>query len=1285
MSDTSNRDDDSPISVTVPPVRPTGSGRTAFTGTRRSREDSDDGARDGDQDDGADSLRDRSEIERLRALRRGEGVEVSPPAIDRLIAERTFAAGAVFRRIGQFNQELGDFFAGVRPTLPPKLRGELLNPDGSPAKQVLIEVRRPEYRDSEGVGEIAWAARKAVTDARGVFSIDLSPAPVPQDGLVLRLRGQNATIDHDVARIDALDGDIGLTILDRTLVALQRSVISELADLVPVDETDAVENAEDFQTRQPPLVLGEGDCASEYATEGGTVSRYRYSVLFRLIDPLLGPKLVTRDRRVGSTTVPSTIPSSGLVNAGFSASDVVAALGAGGGDWSFRDRQPIEEPVDVDEFFDDVTRDPERVPKAATLGLGYVTKMRLVMVNQGLSLGKLVYSLPLAPGEEQQVAVFEQDERLSVRDRESLTLDERQKFEESKDTSLDATVSTAFDEMIHGDSKFETETDTTSKGRSGGFGLGVGGRIGKVFGSITGGFSGNFGNTSSDSSGSSNSNQNTSRDFLSETHENFSSAIERSASLKRRATRTGVRLANASDRQSATTKFIANRNHCHALTMQWFQVLRDYSIDTRVEGVQLVCFVPMQLIHFTRGVFNFPTLPENTTRGILLDRYNMILRYADVLRREFRGRRRYRRALGLLEDFAADPEMDPQGASPIAQDVVRFRVEGAFLPNDDISVAVVTKDGDRIGPVRIAGTPIDIDFDGMRKARDREQLVTFLRTARSTASVEYSGAVALPQSVDRSDIARVEVRRRTGSFAYRFDGGEDAPRLDEIVSDIIKNDKDKDEVDLAAAARAIDRLLSTSFSGSEFDDLIGAPQLTNVDVVINEGLADQETMVGIDYETTLPPVLPIPVVNVASILSRRDLRLIEDMYQHVIRNTVSYSKAVWSSMTEEERAILLERFTLGVPEGGLEDASSEIPLLSAVANKVLGFYGNMMIMPFHIPARLAEEMEVSTGDIQDAILRFHREGFRPPNRRISLPTRGLLGEAVLGRCNACETIDHRRFWNWQDSPTPPPVSATPSFPQGGGDVFSANAPASLLTNPPPTNLTIAGGDVNPSAAGTSALAEILKAAPELAKGGANLTGLAELQKQLQAETQSAATGRDKAIDASTDLTKDLVGKAVALATSSTTAKAAEDKKKEAADAAAKKKAEADAAAKAKQEKDAAAAEEAAFKKAVADLAKNAPAISALGGDQEDPGRFARHVLAGLPGGTDVLFHPGNVLQAAILSSAFTKANNEADVASNTELGSQAFLTELNSIEFSFGEGDVVNPQPEDEENEEEDV
>jgi hypothetical protein len=1125
-----DREDNNTITITVPPSRPVRPTSASITI----------GELPGDREDEPPQ---RSETERLRAFRRGEGIKLSTTAINRLIADRTFAASAVFRRIHQFNDELGGFFTGVRPTLPATLRGEILNPDGSPADRIQVEVLRPVYTDAEGVGAISWASRKAVTDPRGVFSVDLSPVPVPQNGLVLRLRGQNGIAELDVARIDALDGDMGLAVLDRTLLSLQRSVVAELTDLFPVDETDAIESTDTFRSRQPPLVVGEGDCASEYATEGGTVSRYRYSVLFRLIDPLLAPKKMIRNRRSGNRTFPSSIPSTAIASAGFTATDVIASLGDGDGEWEFRDREPIEQPINVDGFFEDVTHNPENVPKAASLGLGYVTKMRVVGINQGLSLGKLVYSLALAPGEEQRIAVFEQQERLSVREREGLTFSESQKFTENQDTSLDATVSTALNEMIYGESRFDTQNKTTSEGRGGGFGVNLGGggpvgkAVGRLFGAITGGFSGNFSEGIATSSGDASSEQNTSRHFLSETHENFSSAIERESSVKRRSSRTGVKLANSSDLQNTTTKLIANRNHCHALTMQWFQVLRDYSIDTRVEGVQLVCFVPIQLIRFTKSVSYCPDLPDNTTRNNLINRYNRILRYADVLRREFRGHRRYRRALNLLEDFAADPVMEPKDASPTGQDVVRFVVNGAFMPNDDISIAVVTKDGDRIGPMTISGSPIDIDMGGARKARDREQLIHWLRISRSGGSVTYSGSVAIPQSVGRSDIARVEIRRRTNSFAYRFDGGDDAPRLDEIVTDLIKSDNDKSEVDLAAAARAIDRLLSTSLTGREFDDLIGAPLITSVEVKINPGNDDEETLVNMESESVLPPVLPIPTASVAPVLSHRDLRLIEDMYQHVIRNTIPYSKAVWISMTEEERAILLERFTLGVPEGGLEDASSEIPLLSAVANKVLGFYGNMMIMPFHIPARLAEEMGVTTGDIQDAILRFHREGFRPTRSRISLPTRGLLGEAVLGRCNACEIIDHRRFWNWQDSPTPQPVADQPGFPQGGDDIHSASAPSALVTNPPSTNLTIAGGDVNPTVAANSALTEVLKAAPELARGGTDLTGLQALQNQLQAGGVAAASGRDNAVEATTDLTKDLVAKAVALITN---AKAAEE-------------------------------------------------------------------------------------------------------------------------------------------------
>jgi len=1184
----------------------------------------------------------QDEIGKLKALRRGAGIQVSPEVLNELVDARIQATGAVFRQLETMRKDFADGFLGaVVPVLAPKLRGELINPDGAPAERVIVEVLRPVFEPSEEVDNdsFSWGVKKVVTDKRGVFSVNLPNLRLPKNGLSIRVRGQNATLNHAVPRIDALDGDLGLVVLDRTLLPLQRSVIGELADLFPVDLADAEENITDFAGTQAPIILGEGDCASEYRTEGGTVSRRRYGVLHRLIDPLVGPKNVIRTRTINGRRFSATIPTVAFAQAEVSAEAVLTAFNSDGGDWDFRDRIPIDEPIDVEDFFEDLEERPGSVPKASSLALGYVAKMRTVAIHAGMSLGRLIYSLPLAPGEEQRVVVSEQEETLTVRERESLTFSEAQKFEESRDTSFDSTFNTALDEVINGHSDFSTEANSSSFGGAGGIGGALFGGIGALVGGV--GFSG--GRANSDSSGNANSNQNTSRDFLSETHETFSASLERAASVKRKSSRTSVRTARATDRRTATTKFVANRNHCHAMTMQWFEVLRDFSIETRIEGVQLVVFVPMQLIRF-RQIRQPDSLPANITRNFLLSRYRVILRHAETFRRVFRRRRRFRTSLKLLEEFAADRNATPQTDPGVAQDILTFEARGTFMPNDDISAVIFTQDGSRVGPVPLVGSPLDIDSLHTLPAETRENLLVRLGDARRSAINKrtYSGSVALPESVERSDIARIELRRRTGTFAYSFYTGEGVFDFLEILGKLAEGD-DPDNLD--RATRNINRALHTTISGNDFDDLVGPPVVTEFRVVMNN---IQSVVDDFNFQP-LPPSLPFPVADVPDILSRRDLRRIEEMYQHIVASTVRYSRVIWASMTDAERAILLERFTIGVPDGGLDDESSEISLLSTVQNKVVGFYGNSMIMPFQIPSDLAERMEITTGDIQDSLLAFHREDFRPPRRTVSLPTKGLLGEAVLGRCNSCEMIDHRRFWNWQDSPTPAPVGDPPTLPADSDAIFGTRAPAELPNNQPANTLTIAGGDIGTGqAVPTSQLAEILKAAPDLARAGADLTGLKELQAQLALETQSVAAGRDKAIDTATDLTKTLVGQATELAgkgQAAAAAKKAEDKKTE----------------EAKEAKTTAETE--ASKKAIADLAKNAPGVSALIGAQTEENRadFVKGIFSGFPGGTKALAEPSNTLLLSQIFGGFTKANADADPGSDAANGSAAVLDFLKGL------------------------
>jgi hypothetical protein len=182
----------------------------------------------------------------------------------------------------------------------------------------------------------------------------------------------------------------------------------------------------------------------------------------------------------------------------------------------------------------------------------------------------------------------------------------------------------------------------------------------------------------------------------------------------------------------------------------------------------------------------------------------------------------------------------------------------------------------------------------------------------------------------------------------------------------------------------------------------------------------------------LPPQpYPVPARELAPLLRYNEILEIEAMAQHVVRETLTYSRAIWSSMSEEERAILLEAYTIGVPPGGVEDATQMIPLLNCVENRVLGFFGNSMIMPFFLPEALAQQTSgdgqtVETGKIIEALLAYQVAGFTPPRSLIALPTHGVLGEAVLGQCPSAEKIDITRFWNWQDSASDTAPQIAPS-------------------------------------------------------------------------------------------------------------------------------------------------------------------------------------------------------------------------------------------------------------------
>ena len=74
-----------------------------------------------------------------------------------------------------------------------------------------------------------------------------------------------------------------------------------------------------------------------------------------------------------------------------------------------------------------------------------------------------------------------------------------------------------------------------------------------------------------------------------------------SASATRGVRSTTVVSVGEDETARATTEMVANHNHCHAITVQYFEVLRHLRVDTELVDVQECLFVPLTMRPFDPG------------------------------------------------------------------------------------------------------------------------------------------------------------------------------------------------------------------------------------------------------------------------------------------------------------------------------------------------------------------------------------------------------------------------------------------------------------------------------------------------------------------------------------------------------------------------------------------------------------------------------------------------------------------------------------------------------------
>ncbi len=217
--------------------------------------------------------------------------------------------------------------------------------------------------------------------------------------------------------------------------------------------------------------------------------------------------------------------------------------------------------------------------QATTIALGHLVHFKQVWKADGFSLGDLLYSLPLAPGQKKQIAVVDFERREQGGRSEELLASDALAADLNRDRDILEVVNTTVDETMKGASLALTGGVAKSKGKSGG------GRVMGVAGGGGGAASGAI--------------QDANRALAASALQQLHDRTQQVASSIRSQRATVVQTVSQGETVRVETESVANYNHCHAMTMEYFEVLRHFRVEHEVANVSECLFVPLMMSPFS--------------------------------------------------------------------------------------------------------------------------------------------------------------------------------------------------------------------------------------------------------------------------------------------------------------------------------------------------------------------------------------------------------------------------------------------------------------------------------------------------------------------------------------------------------------------------------------------------------------------------------------------------------------------------------------------------------------
>ena len=580
-------------------------------------------------------------------------------------------------------------------------------------------------------------------------------------------------------------------------------------------------------------------------------------------------------------------------------------------------------------------------------------------VPQGLSLGQLLHSTTLAPGESTKVAVVDWSRRTRGQREESATQRERTEAGMTQNRSISEVQDATATELQKGRSHVSSTSTTEQAGgtRQGGVNLGL-------F-SSGGSSSRSFSRTSSETTAVKSSYGR--REVHAETSQKIRNSTQQHASSSRTRRATVVRETEQEESEEVRTRVVTNHNHMHALNVHYYEVVQVFRVEIAPEDATPVLFVPFEPLDFS----NRDSIRKHrqALKGAALDSTTRYL--LDVVAPEDDEYVPYSRD-------ERDRTIVISGSEESTSTGYELSVTGTLEPADDETLdghEVTWDDPDEATRTTASGT-VRAGADGLRFSGEIEE---FSIDDPSAVTV-YVDGFEREGAIEHDRTLVIDGRETSGETEYVFEAADGVEQVDgeTLPPGVEVSSNPNDTVwENTVSGRVSSGADGFRFSGPienlELDDPSAATVYRNGE----EWTAESE---------------------------------FTELVGRLQENRIYYSQAVWEAMDPPTLALILEDYDIN----GRAAAEFVDPVPEAT-------HGNLVAFPLSLPESVEEATDRRTARLASWWNDWTDRNFEPDDIErdlVPLPTGGVHGESVLGRANGAEKLDITRFWDWQESPIP---------------------------------------------------------------------------------------------------------------------------------------------------------------------------------------------------------------------------------------------------------------------------